>query len=104
MTCTCEYCSNQFEAKRATARFCSAKCRVRWNREQKRNAFLQSDMSKGDKLAMLMTESEEISRQIKSALDDIRLNRNVKNAWFVIDDLRPRNNRIIREIADLVAN
>jgi len=101
---TCEYCEKSFHAERVTARFCSTKCRVKFNREQKRHAAIESVSSKGDKLALLMDESDKISQQIKAALNDIRFNRNVKQAWFVIDDLRPRNSQIIREIADLVAN
>jgi len=29
----CEQCGNEFEAQRSTARFCSAKCRVAYNRD-----------------------------------------------------------------------
>ena len=33
----CEQCGNVFEAKRSTARFCSAKCRVAFNRAAKKH-------------------------------------------------------------------
>lgn len=100
----CEYCEKSFQAERVTARFCSAKCRVKFNREQKRHAAIESAASKGDKLGLLMDESEEISKELDKHLADARFNRNVKEAWFAIDDLRVRNRQVIAEIADLVAN
>ena len=35
-TVLCCVCSNSFEARRKTARFCGGTCRQRWNREQQR--------------------------------------------------------------------
>jgi predicted nucleic acid-binding Zn ribbon protein len=32
----CEQCGKTFDAKRSTARFCSTKCRVAWNRASKK--------------------------------------------------------------------
>jgi predicted nucleic acid-binding Zn ribbon protein len=34
LTRTCEVCKNEFPANRETARFCSARCRVKFNRDQ----------------------------------------------------------------------
>ncbi len=33
MIVTCKQCGNGFQAARSSARFCSAKCKVRWNRQ-----------------------------------------------------------------------
>lgn len=35
MTTICQNCENEFEAQRASAKFCSDKCRVQFNRKQK---------------------------------------------------------------------
>ena len=36
----CERCGKEFEPKREHARFCSARCRVAWNRESLNQAHL----------------------------------------------------------------
>ena len=90
----CKHCNQEYTAKSAKSKYCSTKCRTAASR----------GLSKGDKLVVLMNESKKISNQIDVALKDIRLNRNVKDAWFAIDDLRVRNREIIAEIANLVAN
>src|ERR1700735_5133620 len=36
-TRTCEHCGAMFAPRREHARFCSARCRVAWNRENKRD-------------------------------------------------------------------
>ena len=103
MKYNCEYCSQSFEPMRSTAKFCSTKCRVNFNREMKRvNAILNSEARKGDKLAMLMDESDKISKEMHQYLTDIRLGKNLKNAWFAIDDLRARDRVLIRKIAALL--
>ena len=33
---TCEYCNEKMESKNRNKRFCSDKCRVYWNRENKK--------------------------------------------------------------------
>lgn len=101
---SCEYCKKLFQAERVTARFCSTKCRVKFNREQNRKDAKKSVADMSTYLARLVTESQSISDQLDVVLQNARLNRDVKNAWFAIDDLRQRNREILREITDLVAN
>lgn len=92
---SCSVCGKPFEGLHlASKKTCSNKCRVKLHR----------GLGKGEKLALLMDENKSICDQIDVALKDIRLNRNVKYAWFAIDDLRQRNRQIIREMADLLAN
>lgn len=90
----CEHCGTEFEARSTKRKYCSSKCRTAAHR----------GISKGDKLVKLMHENKKICDEIDLALSDIRFNRNVKEAWFAIDDLRQRNRQIIAEIANLVAN
>ena len=42
----CQYCESDLDAKYRNKRFCSAKCRVYWNREKKYNNSI-SDLAKG---------------------------------------------------------
>lgn len=90
----CENCHQEYTAKSTKSRYCSGKCRTAASR----------GLNKGDKLVLLMDENKKNCDLIDAALSDIRFNRNVKEAWFVIDDMRRRNRQIIAEIADLVAN
>jgi len=53
----CENCSNNFEAKRATAKYCSAKCRVNANRGLSVTDSVTSELS--------VTESEPIVVTLK---------------------------------------
>ena len=47
----CEYCGEKMESKTAKKRFCSAKCRVYFNREPKLGGSVTVEFKKLDKIA-----------------------------------------------------
>lgn len=97
----CEHCGQEYTAKSAKSKYCGQKCRTAAHRIRNIKA---SPVVIGDKLELLMVESEKILKEIDKHLLDIRTRRNIANAWIAIDDLRDQNRVIVREIADLLSN
>jgi hypothetical protein len=95
----CQHCGQEFTAKSTKAKYHSTACRTAAHRVGKIKAL---PSPKGDKLAMLMDESDKISIQLKKHLTNVRMNRASKTDWFEIDDLQARDRVLIREIADLL--
>ena len=54
---TCLQCSTEFTARRSTARFCKAKCRVKFNREKHRKAAFEQ--SAGSCIAAPVVASDD---------------------------------------------
>lgn len=97
----CSHCQRGYEAKSAKSQYCGVKCRTAAHRLRKIKAI---DCPKGEKIGLLMDESDKISKQLRVLMTTVRLGKADKYDWFVIDDLQARDRVLIREMADLVAN
>jgi len=97
----CTHCHQEYTAKSTKSRFCGGKCRTAAHRIQEIKAMPAA--SKGDKLALLMDESEKISHKLNMLINELKVNR-MARIWDRVAELQKQDRIIIREIADLVTN
>lgn len=97
----CEHCGTEFEARSTKRKYCSGNCRTAAHRYQKIQA---SESSKGDKLSLLMDESEKICKEFDVAMRLYEANKVDKNAWERVKAIHQRSMANTREIAKLLAN
>jgi len=73
MTVICENCKTAFTAKRTSARFCSTKCRVQWNRKKSENDTYFDVRSAIYRISKDMEKHEAIEtlKNLRAAIDDV---------------------------------
>lgn len=97
----CTQCGQEFTAKSTKAKYHSSACRTAAHRIRKIKAMPAA--SKGDKLKLLLDESDKITHSLNQLIEELKVNRS-NRLWDRINELRGRDRVLIREIADLVAN
>ena len=103
MNQNCDFCGKSFHAERVTARFCSTKCRVKFNRQQKREQKTVEPAASKDELALLLEQSDKIAHSLAVSLVELKVNRS-NRLLERIAQLGDENREVIRKIANLVAN